>query len=139
MTLNEFRPHLLAKSVNRSILPEDEDLKARIFAGLKRIAKDTIPLRLYVTDPVGYTILRRLDDFMFIRMPSVPTSEDSEIDIDLALIDALALHVMAGLERVQAQTHMGMYHGEIDMNNDRLTETFLSETTNDTEKFCVFP
>ena len=145
MTLNEFRPVLLSKSLARLSLPDDSDLKQRIFAGLKLIAKETVPLRLIVTDSTGFTILRKLDkewsdkNGMFIRMPQIPTSEDSEIDIDLALIDALAFYVMAGLERGNANTHMGMYHGEIDMNNDRLTETALSETTSDSCKFCVFP
>ena len=139
MTLNEFRPLLLAKSVGRTTLPADVDLKERIFAGLKLIAKETVPLRLIVQTSLGYTILRKLDKDMYIRMPSIPTSEDSELDIDLALVDALAYYVMAGLERGNANTHMGMYHSEIDMNNDRLTETFLSTTTNDASRFCQFP
>lgn len=139
MTLNEFRPLLLAKSIGRTTLPADSDLKERIFTGLKIIAKETVPLRLIVQSPAGFTILRKLDEDMYIRMPSIPTSEDSELDIDLALTDALAYYVMAGLERGNANTHMGMYHGEIDMNNDRLTETFLSTTTNDACRFCQFP
>jgi len=139
MTLSEFRPLLLAKSLSRTTLPIDTDLKERIFTGLKLIAKETVPLRLVVQIPAGYTILRKLDETMFIRMPQPPASEDSEIDTDLALIDALAYYVMAGLERGNANTLMGMYHGEIDMNNDRLTETFLSTTTNDSCKFCQFP
>ena len=139
MTLNEFRTVLLAKSIARTQLPEDVSLKERIFAGLKLIAKETVPLRLVTKEKIGFTILRKLDEDMYIRMPSIPTSEDSEIDIDLALIDALAYYVMAGMERGNANTHMGMYHGEIDMNNDRLTETFLSTTTNDSTKFCQFP
>jgi len=153
MTLGEFRLVLLSKSIARTALPADQDLKQRIFTGLKLIAKETLPLRLIVTDPTGFTILRRLDSEwqttvnavttvnagMYVRMPSIPTSEDDEIDIDLALIDALAYYVMAGLERGNANTLMGMYHGEIDMNNDRLIETVLSDTTNDSCRFCVFP
>ncbi len=139
MKLSEFRATLLAKSLARSTLPADADLKQRIFAGLKLIAKETVPLRLVTQTSLGFTVLRKLDDDMFIRMPEIPNAEDSELDIDLALIDALAYYVMAGLERGNANTHMGMYHGEIDMNNDRLTETILSETTNDSCKFCQFP
>ena len=153
MTLSEFRPLLLAKSLSRTTLPPDVDLKERIFAGLKLIAKETLPLRLITTDPVGFTILRKLDSEwkttvglvtttnagMYVRMPSIPTSEDTELDMDLALMDALAYYVMAGLERGNANTLMGMYHGEIDMNNDRLIETVLSDTTNDSCKFCQFP
>lgn len=123
----------------RVTLPQDTDLKERIFAGMKLIAKETLVLRLVIEDPLGYTILRRTDDNLYIRMPSMPTSEDSELDVDLALIDALAYYVMAGLERGNANTHMGMYHGEIDMNNERLIETYLSKTTNDAERFCIFP
>jgi len=145
MTLNEFRPVLLSKSLSRTVLPSDIELKQRIFAGLKLIAKETLPLRLVIQDSAGYTILRKLDSEwgtnkgMYVRMPSMPTSEDDEIDLDLALIDALAYYVMAGLERGNANTLMGMYHGEIDMNNDRLIETVLSDTTNDSCKFCQFP
>jgi len=139
MTLNEFRPLLLAKSLGRTQLPADSELKERIFTALKLIAKETVPLRLVITDPIGFTVLRKLDEFMYIRMPSIPASEDSEIDLDLALMDALAYYIMAGLERGNANVLMGMYHGEIDMNNDRLTETYLSTTTNDSCKFCQFP
>ena len=139
MTLSEFREVLLEKSVGRTVLPEDSKLKARILTGLKMIALETVPLRLIVQDPAGHTILRRTDEGMFIRTPSRPTSEDSEIDTDLALTDALAYYVMAGLERAVAKTHMGMYHGQIDLNNDRLIETFLSTTTNDSDKYCQYP
>lgn len=139
MTLNEFRQVLLAKSLSRTELPDTTGLKERIFAGLKLIAKETLPLRLVVETSSGYTILRKVDTNLYVRMPTVPTEEDSEIDMDLALIDALAYYVMAGLERGNANTLMGMYHGEIDMNNDRLVETYLETTTNDSCKFCQFP
>ena len=138
MTLQEFRPVLLAKSLSRVTLPSDADLKQRIFSGLKLIAKETVVLRLIVDRQTGIQVLRKLDEDLYIRFPLMP-EETKEIDIDEALIDALAFYVMAGLERSNANTYMGMYHGEIDMNNDRLTETFLSTTTNDSEKFCQFP
>lgn len=139
MILADFKKVLLEKSLARTVLPENAKLKERIFSGLKLIAKETVPLRLVITQPLGVEILRRLDEDMYVRMPMIPEDDNSEIDIDLALIDALAYYVMAGLERANANTLMGMYHGEIDMNNDRLTETVLSTTTNDSCKFCQFP
>lgn len=139
MTYDSFKKTLLSKSIARVSLPEDENLKERIFAGMKMIAKETIPLRLVVKNPLGNTILRRVDEETYIRMPEIPREDESEIDIDSALIDALAYYVIAGLERGNANTHMGMYHGEIDMNNDRLTETYLSDSSNDSVKFEQFP
>ena len=139
MNLTEFKEVLLEKSLSRTTLPDDTKLKERIFAGLKLIAKETIVLRLIVENPLGLVILRRLDELTYIRMPYKLSTENPEIDLDLALIDALALYVMAGLERANANTYMGMYHGEIDMNNDRLTETYLSTATNDSCKFNQFP
>ena len=139
MTYNEFKQVLLAKSIGRTQLPDDSELKERIFTAMKLIAKETIVLRLVKDTALGYTILRRLDDNMYIKMPEPPTSEDGEIEMDLALIDALAYYIMAGLERGNANLFMGMYHGEIDMNNDRLVETYLSDTTNKACRFCEFP
>ncbi|MCH9712820.1 MAG: hypothetical protein K0U20_09375 [Proteobacteria bacterium] len=88
-----------------------------------------------ITTAQGYSVLRRLDDELFVKMPVRPAEEDSELDTDESLIDALAYYVMAGLERAKAPVHMGMYHSEIDFNNDRLIETFLSDTTNESDKF----
>lgn len=139
MKLVEFKQVLLEKSLNRTALPEDAKLEERIFAGLKLIAKETVVLRLLVRETVGYSILRRIDELTYVRMPEKISLDNPEIDIDLALIDALAFFVMAGLERANANTYMGMYHGEIDMNNDRLTETYLSTATNDSDRFCQFP
>lgn len=139
MKLVEFKQVLLEKSLNRTALPTDDKLEERIFAGLKLIAKETVVLRLLVRETVGYSILRRIDETTYVRMPEKISLDNPEIDIDLALIDALAFFVMAGLERANANTYMGMYHGEIDMNNDRLTETYLSTATNDSDRFCQFP
>lgn len=139
MKLEEFKKVLLEKSLSRTALPTDDRLEERIFAGLKLIAKETVVLRLLVKETVGYSILRRVDELTYIRMPEKISIDNPEIDIDIALIDALAFYVMAGLERANANTYMGMYHGEIDMNNDRLTETYLSTATNDSCRFCQFP
>jgi len=139
MKLVDFKQVLLEKSLNRTALPADDKLEERIFAGLKLIAKETVVLRLLVRETVGYSILRRIDELTYVRMPEKISVDNPEIDIDLALIDALAFFVMAGLERASANTYMGMYHGEIDMNNDRLTETYLSTATNDSDRFCQFP
>jgi len=138
MTLNEFRNVLLGKSIQRTQLPVDSILKEKIFSGMKEIAKITIPLILVIQDRTGYDVLRRIDDNMYIRFPKRPLAEDDELDVDEALVDALAYYVMADLERANRQMHQGSYLREIDYNNDRLTETYLSDTTNVAPRYYQF-
>ena len=131
MTLLSFKTVILSKSNNRSELPADPQLIEKIFTGLKRIAKDTVPLRLVIVDGTGQQILRKVDEYGFIRFPFRPLNDESVIDIDDALLDALALFVMAGMEIPRAKTLMGMYYAEIEFNNERLIETYLSSASND--------
>ena len=136
--MGEFRLVLTEKSTGRTVLPETQKLAERIFAGLKHIAKRTIPLRLAtkVTDYQlnTFPVFRRIDYRLILRFPVRPIAEDSTIDMDDELIDALALFVMAGLERGNAKTHMGMYYGEIDDNNERLIETVMVDGDNEGEQ-----
>lgn len=138
MTVAEFRLVVTEKSTGRSALPETQKFAERIFTGLKRLAKDTVPLRLslYVEDftTLEVNIIRRIDDNMVIRFPNRPVSEDSVIDMDDELLDALAYYIMAGLERSNAKVFMSMYHTEKDMNNDRLVETVLSDSDNEYDR-----
>ena len=134
MTLKNFRVALLNKSLGRTVLPDDVALKERIFSGLKMIAKETIPLRLLVTGIENNSVIRRVDEELFIRFPEKPTDEELEVDIDEELIDALAFLVMSNLERAHKKQHIGDYLREIDMNNDRLMETYLSDSTNESDK-----
>ncbi len=140
MTINEFSRFVLSKSSGRIELPENQRFVDRVMSGLMRIAMDTVPLRLTVQDPDGVEILRRIDEFTYIRKPSRPILDSGlDIDIDDELIDALGNYVMAGLEMQRAKVLMGMYHSCIDFYNDKLTETFLAVATNDAERFHVFP
>ncbi len=140
MTLEEFGPFLLTKSAGRTIVPDIDELAERTYWGLKRIATDTIPLRLVSQVPDGYKILRKVDSETYIRIPRKPVPADSEpLDMDSVLLDALSLFVLAGLETARAKVYMGMYYKEIDTYSDKLTETFLAEATNDSSKFHVFP
>jgi hypothetical protein len=144
MTISEFKPILLSKSVGRTALPTDAELYARIYTALKKVAKHTIPLRLskQVEDGILITfpVFRRVDEKLYVRLPSKPVNDDEDLDIDEALTDAVALYIMAGLERANAKTYMGMYWGEIDDNNDRLIETEVLEANNEcADRFRAFP
>lgn len=131
MILRDFKELILSKSTNRQTIPASVDLHHRVHTALKQIALKTIPLRLIVNEPNGNSILRKIDEVTYIRIPRIPNTEEDSIDIDDVLLDACALYVIAGIEKEKAGTYMGMFFGEIDANNNRLIETALSEATNE--------
>ena len=131
MILSEFKELMLSKTISRKTLPDDIRLEERVFTALKKIAMDTIPLRLVVQDPTGHSIMRRVDAITYIRFPDMPQVNDSDIDMDEFLLDAAALYVMAGLEKEKASVYMGMYWEIITENDNRLCETYLSTATNE--------
>jgi hypothetical protein len=128
MKAAEFVKNLIGKSTGRTTIEANEDMAERIFTGLKHIAMRTTPLTLLVDNTFGHQILRRLDEDAYIRMPVKPIiMEDDDIDIDDALLDALSYFVMAGLEPQKGKTNRGFYWAEIEMNNQRLIETYLED------------
>lgn len=131
MILSEFKELMLSKTISRKVIPDEIRLQERVFTALKKIAMDTIPLRLVVQDPTGHSIMRRVDEITYIRFPDMPLYDDSEIDIDMFLLDAAALYVMAGLEKEKASVYMGMYWEILTENDNRLCETYLSTATNE--------
>ena len=131
MIVSEFKELMLSKTISRKTIPDDIRIYERIFTALKKIAMDTVPLRLVVQDPTGHSIMRRVDTLTYIRFPNMPNANDSEIDIDAFLLDAAALYVMAGLEKEKASVYMGMYWEIITENDNRLCETYLSTATNE--------
>ncbi len=140
MTMNELTRFIQTKSVGRLETPINEQMTERIYAGMKRIAMDTMALGWTVPDPEGYEILRRIDAATYIRYPRKPQIDSGDqLDIEHALNDALAYLLLVELERQRAKTYMGLYHSEVDRYNDNLTQTYLAEASNDSPKFHVFP
>ncbi len=144
LTIGEFKPLILSKSVARTELPDTQELCLRIYTALKRVAFDTVPLRLsqYVKmgEPITFSVFRKVDANMYIRTPENPIVEADVLDIDEELATAVALLIMADLERAYGKIHMGKYYTEIENNNERLIETTLDESSNEcTERFRVFP
>ena len=140
MTLEEFTRYMLSHSSGRTVVPAGEIMAERVWTGLKRIARDTTPLILTVNDPLGYTVLRKIDASTFIRKPNKPKLGTAQaLDIDEILLDALAYYALAGLETQRAKVYMGMYWGEINSFNDILIETDLNVATNEAPRFRRFP
>lgn len=131
MIFSEFKKLLLSKTISRKTLPDDINLEERVYTALKEVAMDTVPLRLVVQNPTGHSIMRRVDSLTYIRFPNMPINNDSDIDMDMFLLDAVALYVIAGLEKEKASVYMGMYWKIITENDTRLCETYLATATNE--------
>ena len=124
MIYSEFKIKVLSMMPGRTVLPGDEIVRDATFRALKRVAKETIPLRLRTTSTTS-SILRKIGEDTLIRMPYEPYADDDDLDTDSALIDAVAYHVCSELE-IQRKGHfLGYYDREILLNNERLIETDL--------------
>ena len=124
MIYSEFKIKVLSMMPGRTVLPGDEIVRDATFRALKRVAKETIPLRLRTTSNTS-SILRKIGEDTLIRMPYEPYADDDDLDTDSALIDAVAYHVCSELE-IQRKGHfLGYYDREILLNNERLIETDL--------------
>lgn len=134
MTFLEFKDLVLSKTQNRTVIPPGVDLPNKTYTGLKFISRETIPYLLIVDSPsYDYQIMRKVDSVTYIRFPNKPILDTDIIDIDDALLDALALYVISGIEKEKANIYMSMFWTEIEANNDRLVEYALVEGSNDSE------
>lgn len=131
MTFVEFKDLMISKTISRRTFPIDIQLESRISTAIKEVAMLTIPIRLVVANPDGYQIIRKVDSVTYIRFPQDIVSDLSEIDIDRFLLDAVALYVLAGIEKEKASIYMGMFYNQIELNDKRLIETDLVEASND--------
>ena len=129
MVYSEMKDLILYQMPGRYMddLPPDPVVRSMIWRALKRIAKETVPLRLIVTDISQITVIRKLDDESYIRTPITPYRDDDDIDIDSELMEAVAAHVCSELEPQRKGHYLQQYEREIVMNNERLMETDLDQ------------
>ena len=131
---------MLTHSSGRGIVPSGEVMADRVWTGMKRLAKDSYPLKLTYNDPLGQTIIRKVDENTYIKEPKKPILGTTQnLEMDAGLMDALAYYVLAGLETQKAKVYMGMYWGEVNSYNDTLTETDLNTASNEAPRFRQFP
>ena len=130
MTYGEFKSYLLSFLPGRDVLPNDGVLRHIVGRGLKRIAKETVPLWLTVSSPDSVTVLRKIDNNTYIREPRSPYSDDDDVDIDNELLEAVAFYVASEIEPQRKGHYLSNYEREIAQNNDRLIETNLDVCTN---------
>ena len=106
-------------------LPPDKVVRSMVHRALKRIARETIPLRLTVEDITSITVVRKIDESTYIRTPIAPYRDDDDIDCDSELMEAIAFYVCSELEPQRKGHYLQQYEREIMQNNERLMETDL--------------
>jgi len=106
-------------------LPPDVVVRQMIHRALKRIARETVPLRLCTDDITSISVMRKLDDETYVRVPIAPYRDDDDIDTDSELMEAVAAHVCSELEPQRKGHYLQQYEREIMQNNERLMETDL--------------
>ena len=123
MVILDFKNTVRSKAPNQTKGKlEGIDFLNRVWTSLKRVANDVVVMRLIETDASTIKVLRKIDSTTYMRMPEMPLDEKSEVDIEESLLDAVALFIMAGLDRQNSKGHMGLYYREIENANKRLME-----------------
>jgi len=127
MVYSEMKKLILSMMPGRyeDELPVDYAVRMMIHRALKRTARETVPLRLVVSDTSSLTVLRKIDDNTYIRTPIPPYRDDDDIDTDGDLMEAIAAHVCSELEPQRKGHYLQQYEREILQNNERLMETDL--------------
>ena len=133
MTFNDFKNLLLSKSVCRTEIPDGGVLVHRLQTALEHVATEAYPKKLEsdveIVNPFRVLYNSITGEYSYIRRPIASVTGD--IDIDDGLLSAVALYMMAGLERPSAGTHMALYNKELSLFSTRQIEQDLGLSSED--------
>lgn len=137
MTFQEFKNLLASKTVGRVDIPDNGVLVHRLQTALDHVATEAYPKKLEsdveIADPFRVLYNHISGDYSFIRRPVASITAD--IDIDDGLLGAVALYIMAGLERPNAGTHMALYNKELALFSARQIEQDIGLSSEDVDTF----
>jgi len=140
MTFNDFKNLLLSKSVGRSEIPDNGILVHRLQTALEHVATEAYPKKLEsdveIAEPFRVLYNSITGSYSYIRKPIATITGD--VDIDDGLLSAVALYIMAGLERPNAGTHMALFKRELDLFSTRQIEQDLGLDSEDVDKLGFY-
>lgn len=128
MTYLEFKNIIPSFSSNRLDLNNIPKLLEKTNISLRQIGRDTIPLKLVKADGSNRKILRRVDSNITLVIPEDVVDDNSELDMDDDLLDAVALHILSGIEYARAPAYMKMYWGIIESHENGLINGDIAST-----------
>ena len=140
MLFDDFRNLLLSKSTGRTEIPDNGILVHRLQTALEHVATEAYPKKLEsdveIVDPFRVLYNSITGEYSYIRKPIATTTGD--VDIDDGLLSAVALYIMAGLERPNASTHMALYNKELSLFSTRQIEQDLGLDSEDVDKLGFY-
>lgn len=140
MTFDDFRNLLLSKSVGRAEIPDNGVLVHRLQTALEHVATEAYPKKLEsdveIVEPFRVLYNSITGEYSYIRKPVASITTD--VDIDDGLLSAVALYIMAGLERPSAGTHMALYNKELALFSSRQIEQDLGLDSEDVDRLGFY-
>ena len=125
MNYTELKDRIMAFSSNRSDLDDVPNLVEKMNISLTQVARDSSPMMLLKTNDSHRAIFKRFNHELYFCVPLKINKATMNIELDDDLLDALALHVLAGIETGRAPSYMKMYWNVIDM-HERMIEDYYN-------------
>ena len=130
MNYTQFRNKVAGFSSNRQNLDNIPLLIEKANISILQVARDCVPLRLVKNSSSNRKILKRLDNRNYVCIPLEIKEDTLDIELDDSLLDAMALHMLAGIETARAPAYMKMYWNIIEAHeyaimNDSLSTNYM--------------
>lgn len=127
MTFTGLKKRIVAFSSNRADLNTIQNLLEKANISLTQVCRDTIPLKLVKNNTSGRKIFRKIENNVYVCVPTLILDDDiNHIELDENLLDALALHILAGIEVGRAPAFTKMYWNIMDNHEVSLIDADLS-------------
>ena len=144
MTFAGMKTRMASHSSKRANLTDIPNVLEKVNIAMTRVCRNTIPVKLVKGTDSNRNIYRRISQDHFICVPTEVKDDNSEIEMDNYLLDAVALFALAGIETARAPSYMKMYWEIIESNENNLIESdlsletvFLQDFVNDAEHSVV--
>lgn len=144
MNYTELKNRIIAFSSNRSDLDDVTTLTEKMNISLTQVVRDSSPMRLLKANDSHRAIVKRFNHLLYFCKPLEITESTMDIELDDTLLDALALHVLAGIETARAPVYMKMYWNIIDIHDNAIVDYFnvdnvdiIPDWVNNTEGYTM--
>lgn len=126
MNFLQFKSLISSFSANRIDLNKIINLVGKTNIAMRQVARDTLPLTLLKNKDSNRNVLRRVDNDTFLCIPEDVVDDDSNLEMDTHLLDAVGLFVLAGIETARAPSYMRMYWNIVESHENGLINDDLS-------------
>lgn len=127
MTYLEMKELVISMSSNRANIDKATLLNRRIQTGINQVCRHCTPLVLTKRQGSRRAVMKHIDSTNYICIPQAVTGDDTSlIELDDILAEAVALHVLAGLETARAPSYMRMFYTVCEDYENSLVNDYIS-------------